>query len=71
MGGLDFLCEDDLHVLFFARCLGEAFDHLDAPVLRVTGADIPTPYAKNLEELAFPRVETIVRTVKKSLERKQ
>lgn len=31
-----------------------AFDYLDAPVLRVTGADVPTPYAKSLEHLAFP-----------------
>jgi pyruvate dehydrogenase E1 component beta subunit len=32
----------------------EAFDYLDAPVLRVTGADVPMPYAKNLEHLAHP-----------------
>jgi pyruvate dehydrogenase E1 component beta subunit len=32
----------------------QAFDYLDAPVLRVTGADVPTPYAKSLEHLAFP-----------------
>ncbi len=38
----------------------EAFDHLDAPVLRVTGADAPQPYAKGLEHLAFPRTEFIV-----------
>ncbi|TPX56373.1 pyruvate dehydrogenase (acetyl-transferring) [Powellomyces hirtus] len=38
----------------------DAFDHLDAPVSRVTGADIPTPYAKNLEDLAFPRLERSV-----------
>jgi len=31
-----------------------AFDYLDAPVLRVTGEDVPTPYAKSLEHLAFP-----------------
>eukprot|EP00043_Microstomoeca_roanoka_P026152 m.10882 g.10882 ORF g.10882 m.10882 type:complete len:358 (+) comp6273_c0_seq1:256-1329(+) len=42
----------------------EAFDHLDAPVHRVTGADIPTPYAKNLEDLAFPNAQNVVRTVK-------
>merc|ERR1712146_117394 len=42
----------------------EAFDYLDAPVLRVTGADIPTPYAKNLEDLAFPNAGNVVRTVK-------
>jgi pyruvate dehydrogenase E1 component beta subunit len=31
-----------------------AFDYLDAPILRVTGADVPMPYAKNLEHLALP-----------------
>ncbi|GAA5896901.1 hypothetical protein JCM6882_007302 [Rhodosporidiobolus microsporus] len=47
----------------------EAFDYLDAPVERVTGADIPTPYAKNLEDLAFPEVSTIVKTIRRSLYR--
>lgn len=37
-----------------------AFDALDAPVLRVTGADVPMPYAANLEKLALPSVDTIV-----------
>jgi pyruvate dehydrogenase E1 component beta subunit len=41
-----------------------AFDYLDAPVKRVSGADVPMPYAKNLEELAIPNVETIVAAVK-------
>jgi pyruvate dehydrogenase E1 component beta subunit len=45
----------------------EGFDYLDAPVFRVTGADIPTPYAKNLEDLAFPTAENVIRTVKKQL----
>lgn len=45
----------------------EAFDYLDSPVLRVTGADVPTPYAEALEKHAFPQVEHIVKTVKKSL----
>jgi pyruvate dehydrogenase E1 component beta subunit len=31
-----------------------AFDYLDAPAQRITGADVPTPYAQNLEEMAFP-----------------
>jgi pyruvate dehydrogenase E1 component beta subunit len=44
-----------------------AFDSLDAPVVRVTGADAPMPYAQNLEEMALPSVEGIVRTVKKML----
>jgi len=45
----------------------EAFDYLDAPVYRVTGADIPTPYANNLEVLSLPQPENVIRTVKKVL----
>ena len=37
-----------------------AFDYLDAPVERVTGADVPTPYAITIERLAIPRVDTVV-----------
>ena len=43
---------------------GPAFDYLDAPVMRVTGADIPTPYAKSLEDLVFPEPHNVIRTVK-------
>ncbi len=43
----------------------EAFDHLDAPVLRVTGPDAPMPYARNLENLAFPRADYVVQAVRK------
>jgi pyruvate/2-oxoglutarate/acetoin dehydrogenase E1 component len=39
----------------------QAFDDLDAPVGRVTGADVPMPYAKNLEQIAFPHEPQIVR----------
>jgi len=45
----------------------EAFDYLDAPVRRITGADVPMPYAKNLEELASPNTEFIVKSLLKSL----
>lgn len=38
----------------------EAFNYLDAPVQRVTGADVPTPYAENLEKSAFPSQNDIV-----------
>jgi len=38
----------------------EAFDHLDAPIKRVTQADIPMPYAKNLENLAKPTADSVV-----------
>src|SRR6266496_3633190 len=41
-----------------------AFDYLDAPVKRVSAADVPMPYAKNLENLAVPGVEQIVAAVR-------
>ena len=41
-----------------------AFDYLDAPVKRVSGADVPMPYAKNLEQLALPDVEQLVAAVR-------
>jgi len=45
----------------------EAFHHLDAPVIRVTGADVPTPYAQTLENVCFPQTTRIVEAVKKVL----
>ena len=42
----------------------QAFDYLDAPVARVTGKDVPMPYAANLEELALPQAADIVAAVK-------
>ena len=39
---------------------GQAFDHLDAPVQRVTGADVPMPYSKRLEQAAIPHAEHVV-----------
>src|ERR1700704_2350142 len=41
-----------------------AFDYLDAPVKRVSGADVPMPYAKNLEDRAIPGVEQILAAVR-------
>ena len=38
----------------------QAFDHLDAPIARVTGADLPMPYSKPLEQIAFPHEPQIV-----------
>ena len=40
-----------------------AFDHLDAPITRVTGADLPMPYAKPLEQIAFPHAPQVVEAV--------
>ncbi|KAI9001049.1 thiamine diphosphate-binding protein [Trametes punicea] len=47
----------------------EAFDYLDAPVERVTGADVPTPYAVNLENLTFPDTGVITKAAKRALYR--
>jgi pyruvate dehydrogenase E1 component beta subunit len=41
-----------------------AFDYLDAPVIRITGKDVPMPYAANLEKLALPNVAEIVAAAK-------
>ena len=47
-----------------AVVMQEAFDHLDAPVLSVNGADVPMPYAANLEKLALPHVKDIISACK-------
>jgi len=41
----------------------QAFDYLDAPITRVTGADVPMPYAKNLEQIAFPHEPDVIDAV--------
>ena len=46
------------------RIMEEAFDYLDAPVARVTGRDVPMPYAANLEKLALPNVADVVQAAK-------
>ncbi|MFN8930140.1 MAG: transketolase C-terminal domain-containing protein, partial [Alphaproteobacteria bacterium] len=38
----------------------ECFDDLDAPMVRVTGKDVPLPYAANLEKLALPKTDDVV-----------
>jgi pyruvate dehydrogenase E1 component beta subunit len=52
-----------------ARVVAEAFDYLDAPPLRVTGKDVPMPYAANLEKLALPTVADVVAAAKAVLYR--
>ncbi|MDE3061147.1 MAG: pyruvate dehydrogenase complex E1 component subunit beta, partial [Pseudomonadota bacterium] len=47
-----------------AILMERAFDYLDAPLARVHGADVPLPYAANLERLALPQVQNIVDAVK-------
>jgi len=46
------------------RLMEQAFDHLDAPVVRVCGKDVPMPYAANLEKLALPSVAEVVQAAK-------
>jgi len=46
-----------------ARIMEGAFDALDAPVLRVCGAEVPMPYAQSLEQAALPQPETIAKAV--------
>jgi pyruvate dehydrogenase E1 component beta subunit len=51
------------------RVQRECFDDLDAPILRVTSADVPMPYAKTLEKAYLPQPEKVVEAVKKVLYR--
>ncbi len=46
------------------QVMSRAFDYLDAPVARVTGKDVPMPYAANLEKLALPNVAEVIDAVK-------
>jgi pyruvate dehydrogenase E1 component beta subunit len=47
-----------------ARIMEHAFDYLDAPVARVSGKDVPMPYAANLEKMALPSVAEVVEAAK-------
>ncbi|PPS15353.1 hypothetical protein GOBAR_AA05227 [Gossypium barbadense] len=49
-----------------ASVVEESFAYLDAPVERIAGADVPMPYAANLERMAVPQVEDIVRAAKRA-----
>jgi pyruvate dehydrogenase E1 component beta subunit len=48
----------------------EAFNYLDAPMERVTGADVPMPYAAKLEEAALPQVDDVVAAIERTTYRK-
>ncbi len=52
-----------------AQVQGAAFDYLDAPVMRVTGKDVPMPYAANLEKLALPSLDDVMAAAKSALYR--
>jgi pyruvate dehydrogenase E1 component beta subunit len=47
-----------------AQIMENAFDYLDAPVMRVTGKDVPMPYAANLEKLALPSLAEVIEAAK-------
>jgi len=53
-----------------SQVVEQAFDYLDAPPIKVTGKDVPMPYAANLEKLALPTVDDVVAAVKAVLYRK-
>ena len=50
-------------------CEGPAFGYLDAPVMRVAGADVPIPYTKTLELNATPHTQIVVEAINKVLGR--
>jgi pyruvate dehydrogenase E1 component beta subunit len=47
-----------------AQAAIQCFDYLDAPPAKVSGADVPMPYAANLERLALPTADNVVQAVK-------
>jgi pyruvate dehydrogenase E1 component beta subunit len=47
-----------------AAMMEHAFDYLDAPVCRVAGKDVPMPYAANLERMALPQIDDVIRGAK-------
>ncbi len=51
-----------------AQVAMHAFDYLDAPPAKVSGADVPMPYAANLEKLALPNADQVVRAAKAMLD---
>lgn len=52
-----------------SRIYEDAFDYLDAPIARLAAAEVPLPYAKNIEREAFPREEHVIRAARNLLYR--
>jgi pyruvate dehydrogenase E1 component beta subunit len=50
-----------------AQLMSQAFDYLDGPVVRISGKDVPMPYAANLEKLALPTIDEVVEAAKSVL----
>lgn len=53
-----------------SRIQEEAFDYLDAPIHRVSGVEVPMPYAKNLEQAAIPDAQRVIKAVKELVGRR-
>ena len=62
-----FLCAPPIGSEIISQVQEKAFDWLDAPIKRVTGLDVPLPYAENLEKLALPQGKDIVKGVLSTL----
>lgn len=60
-------CPGSLICSVLCIMIGPAFNYLDAPAVRVTGVDIPMPYAKILEDNSVPQIKDIIFAVKKTL----
>lgn len=54
-----------------ALIMEEAFDYLDAPLERISGADVPMPYSVSIERLAVPQVENIVNAILRTCNKKK
>ena len=54
----------ELMITYF---IADAFNYLDAPLERITGADVPMPYAFNLEAQAVPQASNVVNAVRRVL----
>jgi pyruvate dehydrogenase E1 component beta subunit len=54
-----------------ASVVEESFYYLDAPVERICGADVPMPYAANLERLAVPQIDDVIRAARRACFRKE
>jgi pyruvate dehydrogenase E1 component beta subunit len=50
-----------------SRIYEEAFDYVDAPIQRVAQDEVPLPYNRNLEQMALPQVEDVVKAVREVL----
>ncbi len=50
-----------------SRIYEEAFDYVDAPIKRVAQEEVPLPYNRNLEQMALPNVDDVIKAVKEVL----